>query len=202
MQASGLTIRQYERSGIRLPVELVVRDQHRAQIRFSSSSAAENDHMIRGIAADISAGGMGLELRYFLPRNCEMELRLLEPVDARASELSPALAATQPPPPPSPAKAAGEGVSAPLLVQRVRVRRVQMTSGEPSYAIGVAFIDPPDDIEARIADLFKRFARRDAPGGATGPAPKPALNTVAPGSVAAVGSGSSNGEKGGRHARS
>ena len=44
-----------------------------------------------------------------------------------------------------------------LLEQRAKVRRVFLNGREPRYMIGVSFINPPDDIERRIAAIASRF---------------------------------------------
>jgi c-di-GMP-binding flagellar brake protein YcgR len=44
-----------------------------------------------------------------------------------------------------------------LLEQRAKIRRVFLDGREPRYMIGVSFVNPPDDIERRIAIIATRF---------------------------------------------
>ena len=64
----GLSVRQHEREKIRLPIEFIVCDEHREQVRFSSSSSAGRPHVIKGMVTDISRGGLGFDSYLFLPR--------------------------------------------------------------------------------------------------------------------------------------
>lgn len=141
-QTSGLTIRQHEREGIQVPIEFVVCDQHTSQVRFSPSSAAAHSTTIRGRAVDISPGGMGLEMRQFLPRMCEGTIRIYSP---------------------DPVAVAGDGMPILDLVfeHLVKVRRVYLIARDPLYAMGVAFIDPPPDIDKQISTLLQRMNSSD-----------------------------------------
>jgi len=137
-KTSGLTVRQHEREGIEVPIELVICEEHASQVRFSPGSSAAGEHGIRGMAVDISAGGMGLECRHFVPRMCEGLIRAFTP---------------------DPLGIAGDGT--PILdvmfEHRVKVRRVYLIGREPLYALGVAFVDPQSDIDQRISALLKRI---------------------------------------------
>jgi hypothetical protein len=126
IKTSGLTVRQHERAGIRVPVEFVVCNEHAVQVRFSPQSSAPEHHIVAATAVDISHGGLGMESRHFLPRMCEGIVRI---------------------------SSGGEVV----LEQRAKVRRVYLTGREPRYMIGVAFLNPPGDIEQRIAAIVGRF---------------------------------------------
>lgn len=138
-QTSGLTVRQHERREIELPVEFVVAEEHRQQVRLSSSSGADDEYTLRGHSVDISVGGLGFSCRHFLPRACQGLVRVYDPAPA------------------------GEGQDgSPFLnvafEHRVKVRRVQMTSPEPTYFIGLSFIDPDPDIEQRISSFLHKIA--------------------------------------------
>ncbi len=152
---SGLRVRQHHRREIELPVEFVVAEEYRDQLRFSAKSLAINDHALRGTSVDISPGGMGFTCRQFLPRQCEGLLRVFDPmpVGMRADE-TPILEVA--------------------FEQRVKVRRVQMTSHEPTYFIGVSFADPDNvdpDIGDRIMLLKQAGDGGAAPGAASPPTP-------------------------------
>ena len=123
MSSSGLRVRQHHRREIELPVEFVVAQEYRDQVRFSSQSSAIDDHSLRGTSVDISPGGMGFMSRQFLPRLCEGSLRVFDPM-------------------PVGTRADGTPILEVAFEQRVKVRRVQMTSPEPSYFIGLSFADP------------------------------------------------------------
>ena len=137
---SGLRVRQHHRREIELPVEFVVAEEYREQVRFSAQSSAIDDHTLRGTSVDISPGGMGFTCRQFLPRQCEGLLRVFDPmpVGMRADE-TPILEVA--------------------FEQRVKVRRVQMTSHEPTYFIGVSFADP-DNVDPEIEDFINTYRRR------------------------------------------
>mgnify|MGYP003576764153 CR=1 FL=1 len=141
-QTTGLTVRQFEREHVRLPIELVIAEQHAGQVRFSQSSSAAGRHMIRGLAVDISPGGMGLQCAQFLPRNCEGTVRVYEPTgtEGAVNDLPP---------------------TAVLLEHRVKVRRVFLLDREPTYAIGVAFVDLKPGIEKIVASILDRFGSAD-----------------------------------------
>ncbi len=77
---SGLRVRQHHRREIELPVEFVIAEEYRDQLRFSSKSSAIDDHSLRGTSVDISPGGMGFTCRQFLPRQVEGSLRVFDPM--------------------------------------------------------------------------------------------------------------------------
>lgn len=134
-QTSGLTVRQHEREGIEVPFELTVSSSHAAQVRFSASSSAVSEHVIRGQAIDISSGGMGLRCRQLLPRMSEGIVRVFAPTSG----------------------ASGEGTGELMFEQKVKVRRVTLTGREPMYSLGVAFIDPEPTLDEQINALFRRL---------------------------------------------
>jgi hypothetical protein len=139
---SGLRVRQHHRREIELPVEFVVAEEHRHQVRYSANSSAQDDHTLRGTSVDISPGGMGFTCSEFVPRMCEGLLRVFDPM-------------------PVGTRADGTSVLEVALEQRVKVRRVQMTSEEPVYFIGVSFADPEGvdpDIGNRMVLLKQQSA--------------------------------------------
>ncbi len=153
---SGLRVRQHHRREIELPVEFVVAEQYRDQLRFSAKSSAINDHSLRGTSVDISPGGMGFTCRQFLPRQVEGSLRVFDPM-------------------PIGTRADGTPILEVAFEQRVKVRRVQMTSHEPTYFIGVSFAEP-DNVDADIGDrimLLKQAPEGLTPPGAASPSTPP-----------------------------
>ena len=137
-QTSGLTVRQHEREGIQVPVELIVGGPSAAQVRFSPSSNARAANTIRGEAVDVSSGGMGLRCRHFVARMCEGLLRVYAPGASRTGDDS---------------SAEGEL----MFEQKIKVRRVTLIGREPTYSLGVAFVDPTPDLDRRIDELFSRL---------------------------------------------
>ncbi len=153
---SGLRVRQHHRREIELPVEFVVAEEYRDQVRFSAQSSAIDDHTLRGTSVDISPGGMGFMCRQFLPRQCEGLLRVFDPM-------------------PVGMRADGTPILEVAFEQRVKVRRVQMTSREPTYFIGVSFADP-DNVDPDIGDrimLLKQAGEGAAARGAESPPTPP-----------------------------
>jgi c-di-GMP-binding flagellar brake protein YcgR len=134
-QKSGLTIRQHERESLGLRIEFVVAEQHRGQVRFSAISGAAEPHVTRGVAADISSGGMGLVCPQFVPRMCAGTVRVFDPTPVGTAN-------------------DGSPIHELCFQHAVRVRRVTLDSHEPEYAIGVAFVDPAADIEERVAAVL------------------------------------------------
>ena len=144
---SGLRVRQHHRREIELPVEFVVTEEHREQVRFSANSSAIDDHTVRGTSVDISPGGMGFTCNQFVPRMCEGSLRVFDPM-------------------PVGTKPDGTPMLEVALEQQVKVRRVQMTSEEPLYFIGVSFADPESvdpDIGNRMVLLKEQATEVDEP---------------------------------------
>ena len=144
---SGLRVRQHHRREIELPVEFIIAPEHRTQVRFGSNSSAMNDHSLRGMSVDISPGGMGFSCQQFLPRMCEGSLRVFDPL-------------------PVGARPDGTPILEVAFEQRVKVRRVQMTSHEPRYFIGVSFADP-DAVDPDIGNRMMLLKQQqDAIAGA------------------------------------
>lgn len=133
-QARGLRIRQHERWEIELPVEFVVCDEHRLQVRFSSVSSAMDDGALRGTSIDISPGGLALASRQFVPRSCEGVVRVFDttPIGTRGD---------------------GTPILQLIFEQPAKVRRVRMLSHEPSYKVGLSFLDLDPQMEQKIAAL-------------------------------------------------
>lgn len=134
-KTSGLTVRQHEREGIQVPIEFVVCEEHRGQVHFSSSSSALGQHAVKGMAVDISPGGMGLELRQFIPRMCEGVVRVLLPSSIEIVGASEALRDV-------------------AFEHRAKVRRIFLTGRDPVYTVGVAFVNPGPEVDAQIAQLL------------------------------------------------
>jgi hypothetical protein len=142
-KTSGLTVRQHEREGIQVPIEFVICEEHRAQVHFSSTSSAIGQHAVKGQAVDISPGGMGLELRQFVPRMCEGIVRVVMPATIQiegSAELSNAI----------------------LFEHRAKVRRVFLTGRDPIYTIGLAFLNPGTEVDAQIAELLQQVKQMSA----------------------------------------
>jgi len=145
-QTSGLTVRQHERAGIEMAVELEVCEAHASQVLFSSTASASGQHVIRGKAIDISPGGMGIESRQFLPRMVEGTVRVFAPDKSRKNR-------------------DGSAVLNLVFEQPVKVRRVSQLSREPSYNLGVAFLGAGIEMDQRIATLLVQTG--NAPSEAT-----------------------------------
>jgi hypothetical protein len=130
---TGLTVRQYERERLELPVEFVIGDEHLPQIKFSSASSAAGPHVVKGTLRDISPGGMGFFCQQFLPRMCEGMVRIFD----YRSEV--------------------------VFQHRAKVRRVFQHDRTPSYSLGVAFIDPLPGIEQTINTMLSQFETERSP---------------------------------------
>ncbi len=127
-------------------------EEHRVQLRFGVQASAINEYSLRGTSVDISPGGMGFTARQFLPRMCEGALRVFDPMPV----------GTRPD---------GTPILEVAFEQRVKVRRVQMTSHEPTYFIGVSFADPNNvdpDIGSRMM-LLKQHEGNPAGSPAASP---------------------------------
>ena len=146
-QTSGLTVRHFARESIELQVEFVICEEHRAQIRFSTTSSAADQHVVRGCSTDISPGGMGLCLGQFLPRMCEGTLRVFRaPVHSKGAKTPGSTSA---------ASGAGAGQGELLFEHRAKIRRVIMRDEAPSYDVGVEFVSPDSGLLQRITELAR-----------------------------------------------
>lgn len=126
---SSLTTRRYERDNVDRPVEFIVAQEHRTQVKFSAASAAASAHVLHGRARDVSSGGIGIECAQFLPRMCEGTLRVFDDSGGQV-----------------------------LFEHRVKVRRMYMVDREPTYSVGMAFVAPEADISERVAELIRPHA--------------------------------------------
>ncbi|MCH8152462.1 MAG: hypothetical protein IH830_08830 [Planctomycetes bacterium] len=137
---SGLKVRQHQRHEIELPIEFVVCEEHRNQVRFSASSGAVDHHTVRGRSIDVSPGGIGIVCRQFIPRMCEGSLRLLNPMPIGTSSN-------------------GMPILEVAFEHRVKVRRIWMDGREPTYLVGLAFADP-ETVDPNIGDRISKLAKR------------------------------------------
>jgi hypothetical protein len=150
----GLKVRQHERREVELPVEFLISDRHRGQVRFSAASTAFDDRTIRGTSIDVSPGGMGFRSRQFVPRMCEGTLRVLDPM-------------------PVGTRSDGTPIHEVAFAQPVKVRRVRMLDREPTYFIGVSFTEP-ESVDPLIAERMSVLKRHydatpsERPGGRRG----------------------------------
>jgi len=148
-QTSGLTVRQHERAELALSIEFVVHDRHRDQVTFSATSGAPSPHLTHGTAQDVSTGGMGIICAQYLPRMCEGRVRVYDPR-------------------PSGTGRDGASVHEVIFEHDAKVRRVTLASHEPSYAVGLAFIDPSPDLEEQVAALLVLVTEARGKGDAGG----------------------------------
>ena len=134
---SGLTVRQHQRDAIEIGVEFVVANEHCEQVRFSPMSSAVQPHIIRGVATDISSGGLGIDSKIFVPRMTEGTVRIYNCTSVEAL---------------------GDAsvINEVIFEHKVKVRRVILLSHDPTYSLGMAFIDPPSDIDQRVDRLMEQ----------------------------------------------
>lgn len=136
----GLTVREHERQQIEMPVEFIICDEHRPQVRFSTSSSVIDQFGVGGLTVDLSAGGLGFVAKQFLPRHCEGMVRVFEPGLPKCSFDGESTSARE---------------HAPAYIEhRAKVRRVRMNSRDGQYAIGLAFLNPTPKLEARVSELL------------------------------------------------
>ena len=134
---TGLTIRQYSREAVELPIEFIVSDEHTTQVRLSSTGSATHEQAITGFAVDISSGGMGLVTDHYLPRMCKGIVRVFSPGSNARSE-----------------DAALRKV---VFEHLVKVRRTSMSSHDPTYLVGVSFLQPEADLAQQIERIKTTF---------------------------------------------
>lgn len=149
-QTTGLTVRQYERESLELPIEFTVCDEHSGQVKFSSSSSAAGQHVIRGTLLDVSPGGMGMQCSQFVPRMSEGIIRVYGGQGIEASRHQGIRAGTD-------VAASMPGsldASMPVFEHRVKVRRVFLTDRQPVYSLGLAFVNPEIGIEQKVTALL------------------------------------------------
>lgn len=135
---SGLTTRQYARNRIDWRAEFVICESHREQVRYSPMSNANSPHIARGITIDISSGGMGMICQQYVPRMTEGKVRIFDPNSPNESDDD-------------------EQTAKVIFEHRVKVQRVELASHDPSYALGIGFIDPEPGIDERVAKLLGQF---------------------------------------------
>jgi len=51
-----------------------------------------------------------------------------------------------------------------MFEQKIKVRRVTLIGREPTYSLGVAFVDPSPELDRRIDELFGRLQNSSASG--------------------------------------
>jgi c-di-GMP-binding flagellar brake protein YcgR len=143
MQTSGLSVRQFERVEASLPVEFRIAEQWHHQVAFSASSGVPDRHALTGASIDLSPGGAGLRLPKFLPRRCRGILRFhgleITGVDRH-----------------------GDPRREVIFEHPVSVRRVTLIDHEPTYFVGVSFVDQAEDFNRRIGEVLARI--RDLTG--------------------------------------
>jgi hypothetical protein len=81
---------------------------------------------------------MGLSFKHFLPRMCEGSVRVFGPKPVGIGR-------------------DGAPIHDVIFEHEVKVRRVYLSSHEPTYAVGVSFIDPEPSLEGRVSSLLDRF---------------------------------------------
>lgn len=140
MPEHDLVVRQFERNDLRLPIELIVAETHRRQVRFAGAAEDADQHVLRGSTADLSTGGAGLICRQFLPRGCEATLRIFAP--------------------------AGDAETDPLFEHAVKVRRTYQIDPRPEYFVGVAFAGAGADLDRRIEAVLARLPGASGGGAA------------------------------------
>ena len=143
MHTSTLTTRQHAREAIDYRAEFVIAPEHRDQVKFSSTSQAVNAHTSRGRATDMSPGGIGLFLPEYLPRMTEGTVRVFSHRPTGTAR-------------------DGTPIYDVVLEHRVKVRRVSLAGHEPTYALGLAFVDAEPGLPDRIDRL--KAAMRAAHG--------------------------------------
>ncbi len=149
-----LTVRQHERWELEVPAVFIVDAAHREQLRFGTSSTAIEPHVVSGTTIDLSPGGVGIRCLEFVPRMCAGTLRIIKPGAS----------------PPRDADRSDDNV---VFEHGVRVRRVEMIGHEPSYSLGLSFVDTESGMERDIPELVRRLsdmlsAAAAAAGGADG----------------------------------
>lgn len=135
---NGLSTRQFERGSVNLPARFVIDPDHHSQIRFGATALSATQDTVQGRIVDFSSGGVGLMLPHYLPRLCRGTLRVYEP-GCESSD----------------GDAVGEG--RPIFEHRVQVRRVRLAGHDPSYSIGVAFVEPDSALEGRVEAVLRGY---------------------------------------------
>lgn len=132
----ALTIRQFNRLELDLPLILRVADEHAQQVMFSRTSGTV-EGQVKGRAVDLSSGGLGAVTDWFLPRMCEGEVTVLTNGD-------------------------GDEPGGVLMSQRVKVRRVSPTASGDTYALGLAFLDTSEELVKQIEAIQLHIDQADS----------------------------------------
>ena len=146
---SGLTVRQHERDTIQVSVEFVIDTSFGDQVHFSPMSSAVRPHVFQGIATDISPGGIGIESRLYIPRMTEGVVRVYDcnSIEALNDE---------------------SHTHRVIFEHHVKVRRVVLHNHEPVYSLGLAFLNPPGDIEVRVNKVMAAIKELSSPASESG----------------------------------
>lgn len=139
----GLTVREHERQQIEMPVEFVIDEDHRGQVRFSGASGAIDQHTVGGVTVDLSVGGLGFVAAQFLPRNTEGVVYIFEPGTPSRCIKDGA--------------AGGPPRDQAFIEHPVKVRRVWMNVRDNTYSIGLAFVNPTPKLEEQVQRLVAMF---------------------------------------------
>ncbi len=126
---AGLIVRNAERHEISLPVRMRVAGEHVSVVRLAAG-APTRDGWIEADLADLSRSGFGLVSPVFLPRLTLIQVQILDPVHGDEAD--------------------------PLLDGLVRIRRVIMTDGRPSYLIGTSVEHGHSMITGQLNKLMDR----------------------------------------------
>ena len=137
-KTSGLTVRQYVRQEVDVPVEFTVDLDYRNQVHFSSSSGAIDTHTFEAKSVDLSPGGAGVSSKKFIPRGCAGQLKIFahKPNSTVKGEV--------------------------IFEHAVKVRRVYLTGHEPTYFLGMSFIDPADDFNDRFQGVLEQIGHDES----------------------------------------
>ena len=135
-QNEHLVVRQHERVKCALDADVSVALEHRPIVALTGAVSDGNGKFMAAVV-DISRGGIALRSKVFLPKQCRLVVRIIDPrlLDA------------------------GETV---VFTCTSRVMRVQMVDRTPTYELGTAFVDLPPEGQAVVAALIKRVAEMEA----------------------------------------
>ncbi len=136
---SGLIVRNAERHEISLPARMRVAGEHVSVVRLAAG-APTRDGWIEADLMDLSRSGFGLVSPVFLPRLTLIQVQIMDPASDQDAE--------------------------PIVDGVVRIRRVIMTDGRPSYLIGTSVEHGHSMITGQLNKLMDRCsdvaADRDA----------------------------------------
>jgi len=118
---NGLTVRRYERHEVGLPAVLSLTGSACHAVRFSATSETDGQG-IPATLVDIGDGGLGVRTSVMLPRGTTLRVRVTHP---QGNEL--------------------------LLEVEARLQRLSMKGREPSYLLGMAFVNPPANIAEQVS---------------------------------------------------